>query len=70
MRLNAAGIGDLVRRNVNVIFAAGPEVLAEARNATTSIPIVGTDFENDPVAKGYVRKSEQPLDSPFSEVGY
>jgi ABC-type uncharacterized transport system substrate-binding protein len=37
---------DLVRLNVNVIFAAGPEPLAEARNATTSIPIVGTDFEN------------------------
>jgi putative ABC transport system substrate-binding protein len=35
--------GDLVRRNVNVIFAAGPEALAEASNATTRIPIVGTD---------------------------
>ena len=51
---------DLVRRNVNVIFAAGPEVLAEARNATTSIPIVGTDFENDPVAKGYVSTLARP----------
>jgi putative ABC transport system substrate-binding protein len=51
---------DLIRRNVNVIFAAGPEVLAEARNATTSIPIVGTDFENDPVAKGYVGTLARP----------
>jgi putative tryptophan/tyrosine transport system substrate-binding protein len=45
---------------VNVIFAIGPEALAEARNATTSIPIVGTDFENDPVAKGYVRTLARP----------
>ena len=58
LMLKAAG--DLVRRNVNVIFAAGPEVLAEASNATTSIPIVGTDFENDPVAKGYVSTLARP----------
>jgi putative ABC transport system substrate-binding protein len=51
---------DLVRLNVNVIFAAGPEPLAEARNATTSIPIVGTDFENDPIAKGYTTSLARP----------
>jgi putative tryptophan/tyrosine transport system substrate-binding protein len=56
----AEAMRDLVRLNVNVIFAIGPETLAEARNATTSIPIVGTDFENDPVAKGYVRTLARP----------
>ena len=41
---------DLVRRNVNVIFAATPEAGAAARNATTSIPIVrapGWQFHGD-----------------------
>ena len=51
---------DVVHLKVNVIFAVGPEALAEARNATTSIPIVGTDFENDPVVKGYVRTLARP----------
>jgi putative ABC transport system substrate-binding protein len=54
------GARDLVHLKVNVIFAAGPEALAEARNATTSIPIVGTDFENDPIAKGYARTLARP----------
>jgi putative tryptophan/tyrosine transport system substrate-binding protein len=53
-------IRDVVRLKVNVIFAAGPEPLAEARNATTSIPIVGTDFENDPVTKGYTTSLARP----------
>ena len=32
---------DVVRRKVNVIFAANPDAIAAARNATSSIPIVG-----------------------------
>jgi putative ABC transport system substrate-binding protein len=51
---------DVVHLKVNVIFAIGPEALAEARKATTSIPIVGTDFENDPVAKGYTTSLARP----------
>jgi putative tryptophan/tyrosine transport system substrate-binding protein len=39
------GAGDLIRRNVNVIFAGTPEAVAAARDATTSIPIVGVDLE-------------------------
>ena len=58
--LLAEAMRDVVHLKVNVIFAVGPEALAEARNATTSIPIVGTDFENDPVAKGYVRTLARP----------
>jgi hypothetical protein len=39
---------DLVRRKVNIIFAATPGAVAATRNATTSIPIVAVDLESDP----------------------
>jgi putative tryptophan/tyrosine transport system substrate-binding protein len=52
--------GDLVRRDVNVIFAATPEAVAVVRNATNSIPIVALDLESDPVAKGYVKSLARP----------
>jgi putative tryptophan/tyrosine transport system substrate-binding protein len=51
---------DLVRRKVNIIFAATPEAVAATRNATTSIPIVAVDLESDPVAKGYVTSLARP----------
>ena len=51
---------DLVRRKVNVIFAATPEAVVAARNATTSIPIVAVDLESDPLAKGYVKSLARP----------
>jgi putative tryptophan/tyrosine transport system substrate-binding protein len=54
------GAGDLIRRNVNVIFAGTPEAVAAARDATTSIPIVGVDLESDPLAKGYVKSLARP----------
>jgi putative ABC transport system substrate-binding protein len=52
--------GDLVRLNVNVIFAAAPFAIAAASNATNSIPIVAIDLESDPVAKGYVKSLARP----------
>jgi putative ABC transport system substrate-binding protein len=58
--LMAEAAGDLVRRNVSVIFAAVPDAVAAARNATTSIPVVGIDLESDPVAKGYVKSLGRP----------
>ena len=51
---------DLVRLNVSVIFAATPEAVAAARNATTSIPVVALDLESDPVAMGYVKSIARP----------
>jgi putative ABC transport system substrate-binding protein len=51
---------DLVRRNVNVIFAATPEAVAVVRNAMISIPIVALDLESDPLAKGYVKSLARP----------
>ena len=56
----AQAAADLVRLNVNVIFAAAPAALAAASNATTSIPVVGIDLESDPVAKGYVKSLARP----------
>ena len=58
--LMSEAAGDLVRRNVSVIFAAEPAAVVVARNATTSIPIVGLDLESDPLAKGYVKSLARP----------
>jgi len=52
--------GDLVHRNVNVIFPATPPTVVATRNATTSIPIVAVDLESDPLAKGYVKSLARP----------
>ena len=51
---------DLVRLNVNAIFAAAPAALAAVSNATTGIPVVGVDLESDPIAKGYVKSLGRP----------
>ena len=51
---------DLVRRDVNVIFAPTPEAVAVVRNATISIPIVALDLDSDPLAKGYVKSLARP----------
>ena len=53
-------VGDVVRLNVNVIFAATPDAVVAARNATTSIPVVALDLESDPLAKGYVKSLARP----------
>jgi putative tryptophan/tyrosine transport system substrate-binding protein len=63
-RFNPASLSqaatDLVRRNVNAIFAAAPAAVAAVSKATTSIPVVGVDLESDPVAKGYVTSLARP----------
>jgi putative ABC transport system substrate-binding protein len=52
---------DLVRLNVDVIVApGGPELVAAARESTSSIPIVAHDLESDPVAKGWVKSLARP----------
>ena len=51
---------ELVRRNVNVIFASVPDSVVAARNATTSIPIVALDLESDPLAKGFIKSLARP----------
>jgi putative ABC transport system substrate-binding protein len=51
---------DLVRLNVDVIFARGPGALAATKNATSVIPIVAVDFESDPVAMGFAKSLARP----------
>ncbi len=52
---------DLVRQNVDVIVAGGPEPnLKAATEATRTIPIVMVALNYDPVAKGYVTSVARP----------
>jgi len=51
---------DLVRLQVEVIFARGPWAVTAAKNATRTIPIVGIDLESDPVEAGLVASLARP----------
>src|SRR5215467_8301370 len=50
---------DLVRRNVDIIFARGPWAARAAKKATTTVPIV-VDLESDPVSEGFVKTLGRP----------
>jgi ABC-type uncharacterized transport system substrate-binding protein len=50
----------LVAASVDVILASNPYALEAATKATKTIPIVGVDFESDPVAKGWVATLARP----------
>jgi putative tryptophan/tyrosine transport system substrate-binding protein len=58
--LLSAAASDLVRLEVKAIFAETPEAVTAAKNATSSIPIVGVDLESDPLAKGYIKGLARP----------
>ena len=51
---------DLVRRNVDVIYARGPAAVRAAQSATHAIPVVAIDLESDPIAAGFARGLAQP----------
>jgi putative tryptophan/tyrosine transport system substrate-binding protein len=51
---------DLVRLQVDIIFARGPQAVTAAKNATRAIPIVGIDLESDPVMTGLVTSISRP----------
>jgi len=52
---------ELVRLNVNIILASGPEVtLQAARKATATVPIVITAVDFDPIARGYIASLPKP----------
>jgi ABC-type uncharacterized transport system substrate-binding protein len=52
--------GDLVRLNVDAIYARGPAAVKAAKGVTRTIPVVAIDLESDPVAEGFVRGLAQP----------
>ena len=51
---------DLVRLNVDVIYAIGPQAIRVARGASRTIAIVGTDLEGDPIESGFVASYARP----------
>jgi len=51
---------ELVRLDVDVIYATGPAGVKAAHEATQRIPIVALDLETDPVASGLVRSLGRP----------
>jgi putative ABC transport system substrate-binding protein len=51
---------ELVRLNVDVIFAVGSSAVRVIRSATKKIPIVALDLESDPIASGLVAGLARP----------
>jgi putative tryptophan/tyrosine transport system substrate-binding protein len=57
----AAQAVDLVRSNIDVLVATGPEVVLRAAiGATSTIPIVMIAINFDPIARGYVSSLARP----------
>jgi putative tryptophan/tyrosine transport system substrate-binding protein len=53
-------VHELLQQGVDVLLAANPYVLRAARQATTSVPVVGIDLETDPLAAGWVKSLARP----------
>jgi putative ABC transport system substrate-binding protein len=55
-----ARAAELVKLEVDVIYATGPAAIKAAMDATKSIPIVALDLETDPVKAGWARTLARP----------
>jgi putative ABC transport system substrate-binding protein len=51
---------ELVKRKVDLIFAVSSVAVQAARSETTTIPIVTTDLESDPVDAGLIASVSRP----------
>jgi len=51
---------ELVKYPVDVIIAPGPSVIKTAKSVTSVVPIVGLDYESDPVAAGFAASFARP----------
>ena len=51
---------DLIRLNVDLLYATGPHAMRAAVNASRTIPIVGDNLEDDPVESGFVGSIARP----------
>jgi len=52
--------GELVRLNVDVIYARGPAAVKAAKEATRTIPVVAIDLESDPLLRDSSEDSHSP----------
>lgn len=55
-----AMVEEVLRLQVDVLFAANPYVIRVARDTGTRVPIVGIDLETDPVEAGWVTSLARP----------
>jgi putative ABC transport system substrate-binding protein len=53
-------IEGVLRLGVDVIFASSPYVIRAARQATSTVPIVGIDLETDPIEAGWAKSLSNP----------
>lgn len=51
---------ELVKYPVDVIIAPGPSAIMAAKTATSVVPIIGLDYETDPVAAGFAASFAKP----------
>ena len=51
---------EIIKQNVDAVFANGPAVVQAARSATQLIPIIALDLETDPVASGLAASIARP----------
>src|SRR5262249_21294777 len=51
---------ELVKYPVDVIIATGPAVIRATKSVTSVVPIVGLDYETDPVAAGFAASFSRP----------
>jgi putative tryptophan/tyrosine transport system substrate-binding protein len=58
--LLAPMVAELVKRKVDLIFAVSSVAVQAARSETTTIPIVTTDLESDPVDAGLIASVSRP----------
>jgi putative ABC transport system substrate-binding protein len=53
-------VAEVIGQKVSVFVAAGPALLAAAKAATDTLPIIAYDFETDPVAEKYAQSIARP----------
>jgi putative tryptophan/tyrosine transport system substrate-binding protein len=53
-------VDELLRLKVDVLFAPSPQAIRAARQATSTVPIVGVDLETNPVEAGWVKNLARP----------
>ena len=51
---------ELIDSKVDVLFAVGSKAIQDARQRTSTLPIVALDLEADPVASGFVQSLAHP----------